>query len=240
MTTDADRDEIDDVEFGQDDFVDKPTPRWQKALAISIACVAIAATAFAVGRFTAFDSTPAAQVPTSSSADAGFARDMQVHHQQAVQLAMIIYPKTTDPDLRSVAYDMATSQAIQLGQMQQWLIDWNLPAFGTGQPMAWMAQASGHEDHGNTSLTPDEIDAAMGMATAAQVDELAAASGTQADCQFLSLMIRHHKGAIEMVDAIDKLGSNANVLDLAGKMAAAQVSEIEAMQMLQTRFVCSE
>ena len=61
--------------------VEPPTPRWQKVLALTVAFVTIAAGAFAVGRFTAFDSTPAAQVPLDSSAEAGFARDMQTHHQ---------------------------------------------------------------------------------------------------------------------------------------------------------------
>lgn len=217
-----------------------PTPRWQKILGITVAAVTIAAAAFAIGRFSAFDSTPAAQVPLDSSAEPGFARDMQTHHQQAVQMAMIIYPKTEDADLRAIAYDIATAQSAQLGQMQQWLIDWNLPAYGSAPAMQWMASSGDHSGHGDPSLTAEERNTQMGMATDAQLDELAAASGRQADCQFLALMIRHHEGAIDMVDAIEDVGTNANVLDLAGKMAATQTSEISAMQTLQTRFGCAE
>lgn len=216
-----------------------PTPRWQKVLGITLAAVTIAAAAFAIGRFSAFDSTPAAQVPLDSSAEAGFARDMQAHHQQAVQMAMIIYPKTEDADVRAIAYDIATAQSAQLGQMQQWLLDWNLPAYGSAPAMQWMASSSEHGGHGDPSLTPEELAAQMGMATDAQLAELAAASGTQADCQFLSLMIRHHEGAIDMVDAIEELGTNAIVLDLAGKMSTTQTSEISAMQSLQARFGCA-
>ena len=216
-----------------------PMPRWQKVLAVTVAVATIAAAAFAIGRFSAFDSTPAAQVPLDSSAEAGFARDMQSHHQQAVEMAMIIYPKTQDADLRAIAYDIATAQSAQLGQMQQWLIDWNLPAYGSAPAMRWMASSSEHSGHGDPALTPEELNAQMGMATDEQLKQLAAASGTAADGQFLELMIRHHEGAIDMVDAIEELGSNANVLDLAGKMAATQTSEISAMQSLQSRFGCS-
>lgn len=217
-----------------------PMPRWQKAVAFTVAIVTIAAAAFAIGRFTAFDSTPAAQVPLGSSPEAGFARDMQTHHQQAVQMAMIIYPKTTDPDLRAIAYDIATAQSAQVGQMQQWLLDWNLPAYSKAPAMQWMASSDDHSAHGDPSLSPQERNAQMGMATQQQLDELAAASGQQADCMFLELMIRHHEGAIDMVDAIEELGSHHNVLDLAGKMAATQTSEITAMTMLQSRFGCSD
>ena len=42
-----------------------------------------------------------------ASAEAGFARDMQVHHGQAVEMAMDIYRTTENPDVRVLAYDIA-------------------------------------------------------------------------------------------------------------------------------------
>lgn len=237
MTNDVAAD--DDIDADDYSEPSAPTPRWQRVFVLSVAALAIAATAFAIGRFTAFDATAVPPTPSDTSAEAGFARDMQVHHQQAVQMALIIYPKTTDPDLRALSYDLATSQASQLGQMQQWLLDWNLPAFSSQQPMQWMSTASGHEAHGAPDLTADEIKAQMGMASDEDIAELSAASGDAASCQFLSLMIRHHEGAIEMVDAIEQLGSNATVLDLAGKMSASQSSEIAAMKSLQVALSCA-
>ena len=55
------------------------------AMAI-VAIVVAAAIGFSVGRL----STLADPTPTTTSAEAGFSRDMQVHHNQGVELAMII------------------------------------------------------------------------------------------------------------------------------------------------------
>ena len=49
--------------------------------------------------------------------DAGFARDMQMHHAQAVDMAMTIYAETDDDELRALAYDIATGQSSQRGEM---------------------------------------------------------------------------------------------------------------------------
>lgn len=59
--------------------------------------------AFNAGRVTA---TPA--FPSETSADAGLARDMQVHHAQAVEMSMLVLDRTSDPDIRSMAYDMTS------------------------------------------------------------------------------------------------------------------------------------
>ena len=42
---------------------------------------------------------------------------MQAHHSQAVEMALIEYAATTDEDLRFTAYDIATGQAAQGGEM---------------------------------------------------------------------------------------------------------------------------
>ena len=46
--------------------------------------------------------------------------------------------------------------------------------------------------------------AMMGMASPAQMEALAEAQGTEFDRQFLTLMIRHHRGAIEMVEELHR------------------------------------
>ena len=66
-------------------------------------------------------------------------------------------------------------------------------------------------------MTDEEARAAMGMASDAELAALAAATGQEADCLFLELMIRHHEGAIPMADAILELGSEPRVLQVAGQ-----------------------
>ena len=216
----------------------RSAPRW---LLIALAVIAAAALAFAIGRFTAFGASAIPATPGTQSADAGFARDMQLHHAQAVDMAMEIYRKTDDPEVRVLAYDMATTQSAQLGEMYSWLVAWNLPQRG-GDLMAWMRDAEGgHGGHGASAapLSEQELRDAMGMATDEQLAALDAATGTEADCLFLTLMIRHHEGAIEMVDAVLELGSEPRVKAVASAMAEVQQFEIDAMNASLLRLGCA-
>ena len=45
--------------------------------------------------------------PGNDSPEAGFARDMMVHHAQAVQMAEIVRDKTKSDDMRVLASDMS-------------------------------------------------------------------------------------------------------------------------------------
>lgn len=212
-------------------------PRW---LLIVLACLAIGGLAFAVGRFSTFGTNAAITAPASTSAEAGFARDMQVHHAQAIDMAMQIYRKTDDEQLGILAYDIATGQGAQKGEMFDWLVQWGLPQSG-GPMMAWMSAADSGHDHGGSDeepLTDAEARTAMGMATDAELAALAAATGSEADCLFLDLMIRHHEGAIPMADAVLELGTEPRVLEVAGSMKNGQTAEIAAMQSMQLRLSC--
>lgn len=207
--------------------------------AVALVAIMLVGAAFAIGRFSAFDIAP--RTPVEGSAEAGFARDMQVHHAQAIDMAMTIYGKTDDADLRALAYDIATGQAEQKGVMYGWLAQWGLPQLG-GSTMAWMTASSGDHGHGTVDgepLTEEQAREAMGMASADELAALSAATGQAADCQFLELMIRHHEGAIPMADAVIELGNEPAVLAVAERMRAAQQFEIDAMASMQQRLGCT-
>lgn len=211
-------------------------PRWWVYVLVA---VGIAALAFAIGRFSTFGSGGSVAAGPNA-ADIGFARDMQVHHTQAVEMAMEVYRKTEDDDVRRMSYDIATSQAGQRGEMYDWIVQWGLPQ--AGDPlMSWMTDAGGHGGHGagDAESTDEELRAAMGMASADELSALAAATGTEADCLFLELMIRHHEGAIPMADAVIELGSVPRVLAVAESIKAGQTAEIEAMASVQARLGCA-
>lgn len=81
--------------------------------------------------------------PAGNSVEAGFARDMGLHHAQGVQMAWLIRDATTDPQIRFLAYDIATTQQAQVGMLSGWLTDWGLPQSDDSRPaMAWMTDAS--------------------------------------------------------------------------------------------------
>jgi uncharacterized protein (DUF305 family) len=154
--------------------------------------------------------------PQEGSAEAGFARDMMVHHAQAVEMAEIVRDKTENPQIRTLATDISLTQQAQIGQMQGWLAVWGLSPTGTEKPMAWM----GHPTDGQMP----------GMASREEIDRLGTLPPEEADELFLRLMIPHHEAAIPMARAIEDR-SDDQVVDLfAEKVAATQRVEIANMQ----------
>jgi uncharacterized protein (DUF305 family) len=166
--------------------------------------------------------------PGDRSPEAGFARDMQVHHDQAVQMAFVIRDKTSDPTLRAITFDIITTQQQQSGQMAAWLQSWGLSPTGTAPPMAWM---EGHAGHGTPgSATTGGV--MPGMATPAQLAELARADGVPGERLFLTLMIAHHRGGVLMADAVLRTTEQPQVRRLATAIASSQRAEIEQMTQL--------
>lgn len=216
----------------------EPSRRW---LVIAVAIVLIAAVAFAIGRFSTFGAMSQASTPGTTSPEAGFSRDMQVHHAQAIAMAMEIYRKTEDPELRVLSYDIATGQAGQRGEMYDWLVKWGLSQASDEPIMTWMSASGAGHDHGLAAeepLTDEEARIAMGMASDAEMNRLQEATGQEADCLFLELMIRHHEGAIPMADALLELGSDPRALEVAETIKAGQTAEIAAMESMQARLGC--
>ena len=163
--------------------------------------------------------------PSDFGADAGFARDMQTHHAQAVEMAFLVRDRTDDEELRTVAYDIITSQQQQAGQMYGWLVQWGLDQTGSRPPMAWVGG-----EHAAAHARPDGT--MPGMATPAQLAELKAATGVEAERIFLRLMIAHHAGGVAMAQAAQDDARTPEVRTLAGAIAAAQTSEIQLLQQM--------
>src|SRR3712207_10828 len=160
--------------------------------------------------------------PGEGSAEAGFARDMSVHHAQAVEMAEIVRDKTRSEEIRLMAAGMALTQQGQIGRMQGWLDAWNLPATGTEPAMSWM----GHPTEGRMP----------GMASPEDIERLQNAAPDEADEIFLQLMIPHHQAAVPMAEAVMERTDTPEVENLAGAIATAQRGEIEIMKkMLKER-----
>lgn len=119
--------------------------------------------------------------PGLHSPDAGFARDMAVHHQQAVEMSFVVRDLTQDEPVRTLAYDIANTQANQRGMLLGWLDLWGLPKVVAGEPpMSWMGtggEHSGHatQDAGSGALMP-------GMATKEELARLGGLGGGTRRC----------------------------------------------------------
>ncbi|MEW2247553.1 DUF305 domain-containing protein [Streptomyces sp. NPDC006975] len=172
------------------------------------------------------------RTPGTESADAGFARDMAVHHQQAVEMSYIVRDRTQDAQVRGLAYDIAQTQANQRGMLLGWLDLWELPKVSSEPPMTWMdmgGAADGKAADG--ALMP-------GMATNSELRRLRELSGRQAEVLYLQLMTEHHQGGIHMAQGCVRRCTVGAEKRLARTMVEGQQSELRLMSdMLRERGV---
>ncbi|MFF3940259.1 DUF305 domain-containing protein [Streptomyces phaeofaciens] len=195
---------------------------------VAVAVAGVLVAAGAISYSVAEDGGSGVEPPAAGSADAGFARDMAVHHQQAVEMSYIVRDRTDDEDVRRLAYDIAQTQANQRGMMLGWLDLWGLPKVSSDEPMSWMGMA-GMADGKDGALMP-------GMATNTEMKKLGTLNGKQAEIFYLQLMTDHHQGGIHMAQGcVDKCTVGVEKR-LAQGMVDAQRSEIQLMtDMLKER-----
>lgn len=156
--------------------------------------------------------------PGENAPEVGFARDMMIHHAQAVDMATLLRDRSEDPVMRQIALDMVLTQQAQIGQMRGWLSAWQYPIASTDPAMAWMGSPT-------TDLMP-------GMATPEELNHLRDLQGTAADGEFLRLMILHHRAGVHMAEAILAQSDRPEVRSLAQSIVDAQTSEVTVMQEL--------
>ncbi len=208
---------------------DQPKLSTRLVVAIILGATILVGASFFVGRA----SVPIEPTPTSNSAEAGFSRDMQTHHLQAVDMSLIVRDLTDDPEIRLLAYDIATAQAQQAGQMHAWLSVWGLPQASPEPIMTWMSrptlEGKVHDHSGDDGKDYKPGDPMPGLATNEQMDHLKTLSGVEAEKYFLELMIAHHIGGVEMAEAILERSSNWAVTNLSRGMVVVQQGEIDYM-----------
>ncbi|WP_182113899.1 MULTISPECIES: DUF305 domain-containing protein [unclassified Actinotalea] len=197
-----------------------------RVVLVAVAVVALAAGA-AIGLL-AGGSLLRPAAPVEGSVDAGFARDMSVHHGQAVEMAVLVRDRSQDPAVRQLALDILVTQGHQQGQMFGWLATWGLSPTSSAPPMAW----AGDHEHGGQSA-----DGGMpGLVTSDQLARLEAADGAEADRLFLALMIPHHRGGVAMAEVATERATQPQVRRLAEAVVASQAAEITLLeQMLDER-----
>ena len=160
----------------------------------------------------------------ANEADVQFMAGMIPHHAQAVRMSALVPARSQHPQIRVLAERIAVSQKDEINLMQHWLRD-------HGQTVP-PADATHHRmQHGGVvhdMLMP-------GMLTEEEFARLERARGTEFDRLFLQYMIRHHQGAVEMVDTLFKsygAAQDETVFRFASDVFADQTTEIDRMQRL--------
>jgi uncharacterized protein (DUF305 family) len=137
------------------------------------------------------------------------------HHQQALVMTALVDERTTSEDLKLLAERIEVSQLDEIALMEEWL--------------AARGESTGgdHSHHGSgATMMP-------GMLTEDELDQLAEAAGARFDELFLSYMIRHHEGAVVMVEQLltEGLGGQeSEVFQLAQHIESDQTIEISRMK----------
>jgi uncharacterized protein (DUF305 family) len=205
-----------------------------RKLLVAVLCVATLMLASAIGYVAGYRVGSA--TPDAASVDAGFTWDMTSHHLQAVTMAGYVRDQSTDGLVRTLAYDIETSQFNQVGQMRGWLDAWGLPPENPGTPMSWMDSEHHGGSAGSSGSSGSSSGGRMGMASQAEVDKLQKMTGKAMDVFFLQLMLRHHQGALSMAQEGASHASEPYVRNAAQKMATAQGGEVVLMErMLRER-----
>jgi uncharacterized protein (DUF305 family) len=131
-------------------------------------------------------------------ADVQFMQEMISHHAQALEMTALLRKQSESEEMGKLGLRIELSQADEIDMMQGWL-----RARGEEAP-----DVRAHHAHGAT-LMP-------GMLNPEEMARLAEAKGADFDRLFLELMIKHHEGALIMVE------------DLLGRPGAGQDSDIFA------------
>lgn len=146
-----------------------------------------------------------------------------MHHGQAMEMTAMIAARTGNKELRALGERISRSQSDEIKFMKRWLA---ARGEATGMSMTGMPETdkAGH----TMPLMP-------GMLTAAQMDALRTAKGSEFDRLFLTGMIQHHGGALTMVkDLFDTpgAGQDAELFDFATDADNTQRAEIRIMQQM--------
>lgn len=158
-----------------------------------------------------------------TDADIEFMSGMIAHHAQAVVMARMAPTHGARKDVAILCERIVVGQGDEIATMQQWLRDRGQPVPDATATKHKMKMPNGME---HEMLMP-------GMLTDEEMAALDKARGAEFDRLFLEGMIKHHQGAIDMVDTLFKSHGAAQdevIFRFASDVYADQTTEIARMQ----------
>jgi uncharacterized protein (DUF305 family) len=144
--------------------------------------------------------------------DVEFMQGMIAHHAQAIYMSQMAEAHHAQSQVLRLAEKIAQSQVAEINIMQDWLVR-------NGQAVP--DSSSWHTTH------------MAGLLTMAQLDSLDAATGPAFDHAYLTYMIQHHEGALQMVKDLFATPGTAQDVDVnvfANDVVTVQTAEIGAME----------
>jgi uncharacterized protein (DUF305 family) len=170
-------------------------------------------------------SSPSVSAEASAGAhnaqDVSFAQGMIPHHQQAVEMAELADGRAASSQVKDLAARVEKAQGPEITTMTGWLKSWDekVPESMPGMDHSGMDGMDG-------------MDGMAGMMDSADMDKLKKASGKDFDSMFLTMMVEHHEGAVEMATTEKAKGEYKAATAMAGDIVTAQNAEISEMKKL--------
>jgi uncharacterized protein (DUF305 family) len=149
-----------------------------------------------------------------TAADVKFMQGMIGHHSQAIEMVDLLKTRTNSEDMKKLGLRIELSQEDEIKMMQRWL------------------QVRGQEVPDPHAMHMPGAHLMPGMLTQEEMAQLAAAKGTEFDRLFLEGMIKHHGGALAMVEelfATPAAGQEVEIFSFASDVDADQRMEIDRM-----------
>ena len=141
--------------------------------------------------------------------DQSFMGNMTAHHAQGIAIAQIATERSKDPHLRDISKLMVAAQKGEIAVFRQWWESWFRGSLADQPALHSMMQ---------------------GMLTPAQVQSLRDAARADFDALFVSLMTKHHQGAIAMADEAMRRAADPRLKIMAHAIRHEQSGEIEMMR----------
>lgn len=154
-----------------------------------------------------------------NSADVEFAQQMIPHHEQALDMAKLARTRAESTEVKDLAADIEAAQDPEIKTMTGWLEEWgeDVPS-GMGGHMMDDGSMMGGDSMGEGMMSDDDM-AGLEKARRASFDQM-----------FLTMMIRHHEGAVVMAKDEQRDGEYADAIELAKQIERAQTAEIKLMK----------
>ncbi len=182
-------------------------------LVVVVLVIAVVAGLFAAAAIWAVGADDDPPAPMNA-VDIGFLQDMLDHHDQALVISNLYLDDNADGDAGPYAREVVMFQERDIGWMEDWLAE---EGYARGEAdrtaMIWMDE-------------PTPVADMRGMQSPERLQELADATGTEADRLFFEIMTDHHLGGVHMADHAAANGARTEITDFAESVSRNQRIEV--------------
>ncbi|MFF5764010.1 DUF305 domain-containing protein [Streptomyces tanashiensis] len=166
---------------------------------------------------TSTEASGTAERGAHNAADVTFAQQMIPHHRQAIVMTQMAKTHAATRDVKALAEQIEKAQEPEIRIMTDWLKAW-----GEVVPEGMYSM---HDPGmgGTNRIMP-------GLMSVRQMADLDRASGGAFDTMFLTMMIEHHEGAVDIAETEKQNGAYGPAEDLADQIIKTQTAEITHMR----------